>query len=156
MNGNESFVVNKIMFDNPVCNELNSILDICYRKCHDDSFHKYKNQCIFDIKEKNIANNETISLTINGKKTDLYDLNNKLKVARERGFIFVHINKLTIKIFSRQRYKTKRYYLKHQIPIMHRQFFKIMSQSKHYVYNFCDDRNNPFHFTCQKWFSQIN
>ena len=38
------------------------------------------------------------------------------------------------------------YYLKHQIPIMHRQFFKIPSQNPDYVKTHCNDRNNVFSF----------
>ena len=31
------------------------------------------------------------------------------------------------------------------MPIMHRQFFKILSKNLHYVKTHCNDRNNPFH-----------
>ena len=34
---------------------------------------------------------------------------------------------------------------------MHRQFFKIFSQNRDYVQTHCNDRNNPFHSTCQTW-----
>ena len=44
-----------------------------------------------------------INFTVRGNKMDFYDLNNKLKVAQETSFIFVHINKTTIKIYSHQR-----------------------------------------------------
>ena len=36
-----------------------------------------------------------INFTVSVKIIDLDDLNNKLKVARERSSIFIHINKLT-------------------------------------------------------------
>ena len=39
------------------------------------------------------------NFTVSGKNMDLYDLNNKLKVAREKGFIFIHINKINIRKF---------------------------------------------------------
>ena len=81
----------------------------------------------------------------------LYELNKKLTVARERGFRFLHIYKLTIKIYSHQRYINISYYLKHRIPTMHRQFFKILSRNRDYVQTHCNDRNNPFHFACQTW-----
>ena len=32
-----------------------------------------------------------------------------------------------------------------------RQFFRVISQNREYVDSFCSDRNNPFHFACQKW-----
>ena len=51
--------------------------------------------------------------------------------------------------------KTKIYsnlsHIKLRIPIMHRQFFKILSQNRDYVQTHCNDRNNPFHFACQTW-----
>ena len=44
------------------------------------------------------------------------------------------------------------YYLKHRIPIMQRQFFKILSQNhRDYVQTHCNDRNDPFHLACQTW-----
>ena len=34
----------------------------------------------------------------------------------------------------------------------HRQIFEVISQNRKYVEkNFCNDRNNPFRFACQKW-----
>ena len=80
---------------------------------------------------------------------NLFELNKKLTLARQRGFRFVRINNLTIKIYSHQRYINISYYLKHRIPIMHRQFFKLLSQSRDYVQTDCNDRNKPFHFACQ-------
>ena len=82
---------------------------------------------------------------------DLYDLNYKLKVAPENGFIFLHINKLTVKIHSDLRYMNISYYLKFQMPMCHGQFFRVVSQNRDYVDYFRNDRNNPFHFACQKW-----
>ena len=42
------------------------------------------------------------------------------------------------------------YHLKHQIPIMHRQFFRIVSQIMEYVKTYCNDLNFPFIFACRK------
>ena len=98
-----------------------------------------------------MTNNETINLTISDESLGLYELNKKLTIARQRGFILNQINKLTIKIYSHQRYINISYYVKHRIPIMHRQFFKKLSQNRNYVETHCNDRNNPFHFACQTW-----
>ena len=87
-------------------------------------------------------------MTISDESLGLYELNKKLTIARQRGFILNQINKLTIKILSHQRYINISYYLKHRIPIMHRQFFKKLSQNRDYVQTHCNDRNNPFHFAC--------
>ena len=48
------------------------------------------------------------------------------------------------------------YYLNLRIPKIHRQFFKKTSQNKDNVKRFCNDRRNPFHFTCRKWYLYNN
>ena len=60
---------------------MDSILDNCYRGCYNNYFHKFKYECKYDIKFKIIANNEMNTFTVSGKNMDLYDLNNKLKLA---------------------------------------------------------------------------
>ena len=100
---------------------------------------------------KKIAENGMINFTVSGKKMDLHDENNKLKVVRENGSKFLHINKLTINIYSHQRYIKLIFYLKFPIPIKHRQFFKIISQNIRFVDYFCNDSNNVFHFAIRKW-----
>ena len=151
MNENELYVVKEYKFDNPPIHNIDSIIDSCYRDCHYKFFHKFKYVCIYDIKLTNITNNETINLTISDESMNLYELNKKLKLARQRGFKLFQINKLTIKIYSHQRYINISCYLKHRIPIMHRQFFKILSKNRDYVQTRCNDRNYPFHFACQTW-----
>ena len=80
MNENDLYLVKECKFDNPLCS--------CFRYCHFSYFHKIIYECIYDIKFKNIANSEMISFTVSVKNIDFHDLNNKLKVARERSFIF--------------------------------------------------------------------
>ena len=135
MNENELYVVKEYIFDNPLITKIDSIIDNCYRDCHNKFFHIFKYVCIYDIKLTNITNNEIINITISDESLGLYELNIKLTIARQRGFILNQINKLTIKIYSHQRYINISYYLKHRIPIMHRQFFKKLSQNRDYVQN---------------------
>ena len=149
MNENELYVLKEYKFDNPLFQKIDSIIDGCYRDCHNKYFHTFKYVCIYDIKFTNITNNEIIIRTISDESMNLFELNKKLTLARQRGFRFLQLNKLTIKFFSHQRYINISYYLKHRIPIMHRQFFKILSQNRDYVQTHCNDRNNPFHFACQ-------
>ena len=61
---------------------------------------------------------------------NLHELNKKLTVARQNDFIFNQINKLTIKFYSHLRYINIGYYLKSQIPMCHRQFFRVISEIK--------------------------
>ena len=151
MNENELYVVKEYKFDNPLFHKLDSIIDSCYRDCHSKFFHTFKYVCLYNIKLTNITNNEIITITFSDESMNLFELNKKLTLARQRGFRFLHINKLTIKFFSHQRYINITYYLKHRIPIMHRQFFKILSRNRDYVQTHYIDRNNPFHFACQTW-----
>ena len=101
-------------------------------------------------------NNELIHLTIRGKSMNLYELNKKITVARQNGYIFIRINKLTVKFFSLLRYRNKSYYLKFRMPLCHRQFLRKNFQNREYLDNFCNDRNKPFHFAFQKWIEQLN
>ena len=82
---------------------------------------------------------------------NLFELNKKLTLARQRGFRFLHINKLTRKIYSHLRYISKGYYLKFPMPMRHRHFFRVILQNRDFVEIFSNDRNNTFHFACQKW-----
>ena len=151
MNENELYVVKEYIFDNPLITKIDSIIDGCYRDCHNKYFHTFKYVCIYDIKLTKIKSNEIINISTSDESLGLYELNKKLTLARERGFKFNQINRLTIKIYSHQRYINISYYLKHRIPIMHRQFFKILTKNREYVETHCNDRNNPFHIACQTW-----
>ena len=151
MNENELYVVNEYKFDNPRITKIDSIIDSCYRDCHKKYFLMFKYVCLYNIKLTKITINEIINITNSDESMNLFELNKKLILARQRGFRILQINKLTIKIYSHQRYINIIYYLKHRIPIMHRQFFKILSQNRDYVRTHCNDRNNPFHFACQTW-----
>ena len=94
-------------------------------------------------------------MTFSCKNMNLYDLNKKLPVARQKGFPFIQINKLTIKLNSRLRYINISYYLKFQIPLCHRHFFRKIFQSRDYVTKFFNDMENLFDFKCQNWFNQL-
>ena len=151
MNESELYVVKEYQFDNPLITKIDSIIDNCYRDCHKKYFHTFRYVCIYDIKITNITNNDIINITISDESLGLYELNKKLTIARQRGFKFNQIIKLTIKIYSHQRYINISYYLKHRIPMGQRLYFRRISENKEYVENFCNDRNNPFQFACQKW-----
>ena len=112
--------------------------------------------CVYDINFKNITNNETVNLTISDKNMSLYELNKKLKIARERGFIFNQINNFKIKIYSNLSKINIRYCLKFRIPIMPCQFFKMISQNREYIQTQCNDLNYPFHFACRRWYFYNN
>ena len=134
---------------------MNSIIDSCFEGCHKNCFRKFKYKCIYDIKPTKITIFEIIDLTITGENTKLYDVNKKLKKARRNDFMNNQVKKLTAKIYSHQRYIDICFYLKVQIPMHLRQFFRVISQSPENVGNFGNNLNYFFHSAYQKWFSQL-
>ena len=151
MNENECHVVKEYKFDYPLITKIDSVIDFCYRDCHNKHFHTFKYVCMNDVKLTNITNKEIFNLSISDESMNLFESNKKLTLARQRSFRFLHIYKLTLIFFSHLRYISISFYLKHRIPLMHRQFFKILSQNREYIQSHCNDRNNPLHFACQKW-----
>ena len=43
---NELYVVKENTFDNPILTETDSIIDKCFRDCHNSYFHNFKYECI--------------------------------------------------------------------------------------------------------------
>ena len=78
------------------------------------------------------------------------------EVSRQNGFIFNQINKLTLRKYSNLSNINILCYLILRIPIMHRQFFKIVSQNLDYVQTHYNDRNIPVYFACRKWYLYNN
>ena len=108
MNENELYVVKEYIFDNPLITKIDSIIDNCYRDCHNKYFHTFKYVCIYDIKLTNITNNEIINITISDESLGLYELNIKLTIARQRGFVLNQIKKTNNKnLFTSTIYKHK-------------------------------------------------
>ena len=62
MNENEIYVVKEYKLDNPLITKIDSIIDNCYRDCHNKYFHRFKYVCIYDIRLTNITNNEKINI----------------------------------------------------------------------------------------------
>ena len=87
-------------FDNPLITKTDSMFNSCYRDCHNKCFHNFIYEFIYDIKLKNVTTNEIFILTLSDKSMNLLDLNKTLKVARQNGFSFYQINKLTVKFYS--------------------------------------------------------
>ena len=88
MDENDLYVVKEIKFDNPLITKIDSRNNNCYRDCHNKNLHTFKNVCIYDIKLTNITNNEIINLTISDESMNLFELNKKLTLARQRGCMF--------------------------------------------------------------------
>ena len=95
-------------------------------------------------------------MTISGKSLGLFELNKKLNVAKQNGFMFNQINKLTINFYSHLRYIIISFSLKSQRPMCKRQFFRVISKNREYVDSFSNDWNKPFQFACQKWINHFD
>ena len=146
MNANQLTIVKEYEFDKPPIQKIDSLIDNSIRDCHHKIFHAFDYVCEYDLNFTNITNKETVNFTISDKTMGMYEVNKKLAIARERGFNFSQISKLTKKIYSNLQSMNICYYLKHRIPMCHRLFFRRISQSKQYIENFCNDINNLFPF----------
>ena len=98
MNENQLTIVKEYEFNNPLIQKIDSIIDNCVRDCHNKYFHTFDHICEYNLNFTNITNIETVNFTISDKSMGMYESNKKLTVARENGYIFNQLNKLTIKI----------------------------------------------------------
>ena len=151
MNQNQLTVVREYEFDNPLIQNVDSIINKCYRDCHNKYFHTFEYVCVYDLNFTNETNNETVNFIISDKSLGMYEINKKLTLARQRGYIFNQINKLTKKIYSNLSNINIHYHLKLGSSPLHRHFFKRIAQNRDYIQTFCNDRRNPFHF-CRQWY----
>ena len=112
MNENQLTIVKEYEFDNPLIEKIDSLIDNSIRDCHHKYFHTFEYECVYDLNFTNDTNNESGNFTISNKSMGLYELNKKLTLARERGFIFNQINNFKIKIDSNLSYINIHYHLR--------------------------------------------
>ena len=156
MNENQLTVVKEYEFDNAPIQKIDSLIDDSIRDCHHKYFHTFDHICEYDLNFTNITNNEIVNFTISDKRLNLYELNKKLTIARERGFNFNQINKLTIKIYSNLSNINIQYHLRLGASPLHRQFFIKISQNRDYIQTHCNNLRNTFHFACRQWYAYNN
>ena len=155
MNENQLTFVKEYEFDNPLIQEIDSLIDNSIRDCYNIYFSTFDHICEYNPSFTNTSNNETVNFTISDKSMSLFELNKKLTIARGNGFIFNQINNFKKK-FSNLSHINIHQHLKLRIPIMHRHFFRKLAQSPQQTQTFCNDRRNSFHFACRKWYSYNN
>ena len=104
---------------------------------------------MYDIKLRNLKNNEEVILTINHEymklKSEYYRLNKQIKNARNNGFSIDEIVKMT-KNTDSSLSNISIYFLKFWKPIMPSQIFRIIFHNPEYVKSVCKDRKKPFSF----------
>ena len=125
----------------PDITKIDSLIDKCINDCYSRNFDWFNIVNEYDLKFTNITNNELVNFTISDGGMDMYDLNKKLTLARQRGFIFNQINKLTIKFYTTLNQNNIHRYLKFQRPILLRQIVKTISRNPESIQRF----SNIFH-----------
>ena len=70
--------------------------------------------------------------------------------------ICYHLKSLLMKTQLMKTNKNVHFYLKLRIPIMHREFFRKISQNRDYTQTYCNDRRNPFPIACHQWYLNNN
>ena len=153
---NENNIVKEYEFENPLIQNKDSKIDNSIRDCHNKYFHTFDHICEYDLNFTNITDNESVNFIISDKCMGMYELNKKLTTARENGYTFNHINKLTIKILSNLSHINIHYHLRLGASPLHRQFFIKISKNRDYIQTHCNDRRNNFHFACRQWYSYNN
>ena len=156
INENELKVVKEYKIVNPPIQNINSIISECYRDCHNKYFHIFDFICEYNLNFTKTNNNDLVNFTISDKNMGMYELNQKLTLAKQRGFKFNHIIKLTIKIYSNLKYINIHYHLTLGASPLHRRFFMNLLKNPDYIQTHCNDINNPFHFSCRQWYSYKN
>ena len=71
---NEIVIVKEYEFLKPLIHKINSIIDNCYRDCHNSYFHKFENESAYDSKNTNISKIEMVNLANADKSVNLYEL----------------------------------------------------------------------------------
>ena len=152
----ENVIVKEYEIDNPLIQKIDSIIDNCIRDCHNKYFLTFDHICEYNLNFTNITNNETVNFLISDISLGMYELNKKLTIARENGFIFNHINKLTKKILSNLSHINIHYLLTLGAPALHYRFFKNLLKNPDYIETHYNNVHNPFHFACRQWYSYNN
>ena len=157
INENKLSIVEEYEFDNPLIQNIDSIIGKCYRDCHNKYYHTFEFECVYNLNFTNNTNNEIVTLTISDKNIGMYELNEKLALARERGFIFNQINNFKIKIYSNMSNINIDYRLRlSKTSPLYYQFFRKLACNHDYFQTHCNDINNSVHIACRLWYSYNN
>ena len=157
INENKLTVVKDYEFENPLIQNIDSIIDKCYRDCHYKYYHTFECECVYDLNFTNITNNEIVNFKISDKNLGMYELNKKLSIARQRGYIFNQINNFKIKIYSNISYMNIDYRLKlSKTSPLYYNFFRNLAHNYNYIQTHCNDIHNRFQFACRQWYKHNN
>ena len=113
--------------------------------------------------------NEKYRLSVKANTEFIDQLNNKTKNVMINGYHVLHrarrreigsknrykinkVNKLIITVEGKINKLIINTYLKLQIPMLCRMFFKNIAKNRDFVYNFCNNPYNKFHRYCCEWY----
>ena len=144
LNENQLTIIKKYEFNNPIITKTNSLIDNSIRDCHNKYFHTFDHICEYDLNFTIISNNESVNFTISDKSMGLFEMNQKLTVARGNAFIFNQIKNFKVKIYSNLSHISIHYHLILSATPLDRQFFRRVSQNRDYIQTFCNDKRNSF------------
>ena len=156
MNENQLHLAKEYKFDNPLIQNIDSLIDDSIRDFHNKYFHTFDHICEYNLSFTDITNNEIVNFTISDKNMGVFELNKKLAIARGNGFKFNQINNFKIKNYSNLSHINIHYHLRLGASPLHRHFFKKISHNRDYIQTHCNDRRNTFHFACRQWYSYNN
>ena len=86
MNENQLTIVKEYEFHKLLIHKLDSIIDNCFRECHNKYFHTFIFECEYDIKLINLTNNEIFNTTISNKSLGLFELGEKTNTGSTKRF----------------------------------------------------------------------
>ena len=141
LNDNHISIVKKYEYINLDIQEIDYIFDKCIKDCYNKYFQPIRNICLYNIELTIISNNNIINLSISDKFLTMNELNKNLSIARQRGYIFNKINKLTKKFYDHLSQTNIHNYYKIKCPLLIRQILKIISRDPDSIQKF----SNIFH-----------
>ena len=122
--------------------------------------HKYGYISWYKVTEK--GNIELFDKLKNNKKTFWVEgkrvsyCARKREIASKGRFEMIKVNKLFLTIVGEIQKSVIDTYLKLQIPMLWRHFFKNIANNRDYVYKFCNRPPNKFDRHCREWYFYNN
>ena len=77
MDENQLTTVKRYEIVKPLIHKINSLIDNCFRDCHNKYYHTFEYKCEFDIQLTNIRINEMSKITLSDRNMSLFELKKK-------------------------------------------------------------------------------
>ena len=100
MNETQLTNVKEYEFSRPLIHKTDFLIDHCIRHCFNKFFHIFDHISEYDIKLTNVTIIERFNKTISDRNMNLNEINKKLTVFRQNGFMFNRTNKFKMELTS--------------------------------------------------------